>query len=127
MRGSYPRDLRIKKTTRTNNLYAHFLPDVEDDPRPNQGRTKSGKRITISESMKTSDPYEGAKRAVEWVQKKQVELRFQKEEQEGKFSQTLEHYWKIYMDNEIPVRETRRNFSRWSREENLKWNEKKYN
>ena len=125
-RGSYPRDLRIKKTTRTNNLYAHFLPDVEDDPRPNQGRTKSGKRITISESMKTSDPYEGAKRAVEWVQKKQVELRFQKEEQEGKFSQTLEHYWKIYMDNEIPVRETRRNFSRWSREENLKWNGKKY-
>ena len=63
LRGSYPRDLRIKKTSRSNNLYAHFLPDAEDDPRPEQGRSKSGKRITISESMGTSDPYEGAKRA----------------------------------------------------------------
>ena len=57
LRGSYPRDLRIKKTKKTNNLYAHFLPDVEDDPRPNAGRSISGKRITISESMKTDDPH----------------------------------------------------------------------
>ena len=122
IRGSYPRDLRIKKTAKTNNLYAHFLPDIEEDPRPKQGRTKSGKRITISESMRTSDPFEGAKRAVEWVQKKQVEIRFSKEEQEGKYKNSLEHYWKIYFENEVPIRTTRRNFNRWEREEKLKWN-----
>ena len=121
IRGSYPRDLRIKKTSRTNNLYAHFLPDIEDDPRPNQGRTKSGKRITISESMKTSDPVEGAKRAVEWVMRKQYELRNQMDEQEGKFINLLENYWIKYYEREISVRSTQRNFSRWNREEKLKW------
>ena len=121
IRGSYPRDLRIKKTSRTNNLYAHFLPDIEDDPRPNQGRTKSGKRITISESMKTSDPVEGAKRAVDWVMRKQSELRHQLDEQEGKFINLLENYWIKYYEREITVRSTQRNFARWDREEKLKW------
>ena len=126
LRGSYPRDLRIKKTSRSKNLYAHFLPDVEDDPRPNQGRSKSGKRITISESMGTSDPYEGAKRSVDWVLKKQVEIRYKKDELEGKYSHTLEDYWKIYYEKECVLRSTRRNFSRWDREEKLKWNANNY-
>ncbi len=126
LRGSYPRDLRIKKTKKTNNLYAHFLPDVEDDPRPNAGRSVSGKRITISESMKTDDPFESAKRAVKWVQQKQIDLRFELDTKEGKFENTLEKYWDIYFENEIPLRETKRNFARWKREELLKWNAKNY-
>ena len=48
MQGSYPSDLRIYKKKKSPNIYAAFLPEEEDDPRPNGGRTKGGKRRTSS-------------------------------------------------------------------------------
>ena len=50
-RNGVPADLRIFKRSGSPNLYASFLPAIEDDPRPNQGRTKGGKRKVIDGSM----------------------------------------------------------------------------
>ena len=128
IRGSYPQDLRIWKRGVSPNLYASYLPSVEDDPREHQGRTKQGKgkRKWVDASMGTDDPWEAAKRAIAWVQEKQRFLREQKDEQEGKFNIALDHYWDVYFEKESRVRENQRNFKRWRREELLKWEAEEY-
>ena len=35
---------------------AEYLPEIEEDIRPNKGKSKSGKRLTIRKSMETKDP-----------------------------------------------------------------------
>ena len=76
IRGSYPRDLRIfRKPDKSPNIYARFLPLPTEDPRPNQGRTKGGKRKTVDASMETTDPKQAAKDAVNWVRGKMQEFR----------------------------------------------------
>ena len=82
IRGSYPSDLRIfRKPDKSPNIYARFLPLPGDDPRPNQGRTKGGKRKTVDGSLGTQDADEAAKKAVKWVADKQREFREQLEQQ----------------------------------------------
>ena len=128
IRGSYPQDLRIKRIHNSKKIYAQWLPPKEDDPREHQGRCKNGKgkRIVIQESMNTTDYLEASKRAVKWVQSKQKELRLIHDEQLGKTTNTLEHYWNIYFQRTRKVRETKRNFNRWEREELLKWSAEEY-
>ena len=128
LRGDYSTNLRLKRPKKTKYIYAEWLPEESEDPRPHQGRTKGGKgkRITLNESMRTEDPLEGAKRAVAWNQTKQKEVRDKKDQQEGKFDNPLLHYWEQYWFQEEPLRETKRNFKRWRREEQRKWNAPEY-
>jgi hypothetical protein len=63
-------NLVIHRTQKgTEQIYARWLPDEEDDPRPRsrdpQGRLK--KRLPYEKSMKTTDPIEAGQRAVSWL------------------------------------------------------------
>jgi len=75
-RGGFPSNLRIARVQvrgkKSQNIYAQFLPSIEEDSRPKQGRGENpkGKRLVIQESMNTDDPNEAAKRAVKWVERK---------------------------------------------------------
>jgi hypothetical protein len=121
IRGSYPQDLRIKRQAKSKNLYSQWLPTPEDDPRPNQGRGSGGKRLTVSQSMGTDDPYEAGKRAIAWVQRKQRELREQKEEINAQREYALSRYWERWFARECSSRENQRNFTLWRRNTRLKW------
>lgn len=128
VRGSYPQNLRIKRLPHTRVLYAEWLPEQEDDPRPHQGRSKGGKgkRLTIRISTGSEDPFEAAKRAVVLVQQ-QLEKNKQKLQDkatEGEYS--LQKYWEQWFRSESTRRETQRNFKRWHREEQLKWEAEGY-
>jgi hypothetical protein len=100
IRGSYPQVLGIKRQAKSKNLYAQWLPTPEDDPRPNQGRARGGKRLTWSQSMGTDDPYEAGKLAIAWVQTKQRELREQKEEISAQSENALSRYWERWFARE---------------------------
>ena len=46
IRGDYPNNLRLR--LRDNGYWqAEYLPEIEDDIRPNQGRSKGGKRLSL--------------------------------------------------------------------------------
>ena len=126
LRGSYPSDLRIYRKKKSPNIYAAFLPEEKNDPRPNGGRTKGGKRRIIDASMGSDEPLEAAKRAISWVNEKQRTLERKKDEDAGKYENTLSDYWDLYFEKESRVRSSRRNFNRWQREEKLKWSADDY-
>ena len=64
IKGSYPNNLKIKRVAKSENLYASWLPDAKADARPNHGRSgKTNKRVPLTRSMRTSDPFEAGKRA----------------------------------------------------------------
>ena len=123
LRGDYPSNLRIKKHKNTPNLYAHWLPDLKDDPREIQ---KGKKRLDYSKSMNTDDPVDASKRAITWVKELQDELRDKKNLRDGLYKNTLKDYWEIYYKQEVSKREVKENFKRWNREEKLKWNSPSY-
>ena len=120
IRKDYSNNLRLR--LRENGYWqAEYLPEIEDDIRPNKGKSKSGKRLTIRKSMETKDPDMAARYAVEWnIEKRRSDLLLKN--QIGGFGKNLASYWEIYLEKEIPLQETKRNFSRWIREEKLKWN-----
>ena len=128
IRGSYPQDLRIKRIYNSKNIYAQWLPSIEEDTREHQGRNKGGKgkRLVIQESLNTDDALEAAKRAVKWVQSKQQAMREIKDQQEGKTTNSLLDYWDPYFRSESKVRETRRNFKKWRRETLRMWSADDY-
>ena len=126
IRGSYSRDLRIIKNNKSPNIYGRFLPLPGDDPRPNQGRTKSGKRKPLDGSLDTQDPYEAAKRAVKWVTEKQREFRAQLDQQSGRPQKSLVNYWDEYFQPECDKRRMERGYKKWRREEERKWSAKGY-
>ena len=113
-----PSDLRVKQPSKSPYFIAEFLPDKDLDPRPNQGRNKSGKRLCWqSPSLKTSDVYEAGKRAIEWwknLQKNEEKEYFQIQKQ---FS--LHRYWESWFNRESD--KPRRNWMRWRRDTALKW------
>jgi hypothetical protein len=127
IKGSYPNNLKIRKVAKTQNLAASWLPSVEDDYRPGKGRVgKTGKRDPLRGSMGTPDPYEAAKRAVEWVQELQRSTRILKEQHEAEQQHALETYWESWFARESAKRKTQRNFARWSRDTRLKWDGESY-
>jgi len=124
IKGAYPNNLKIKRVSRSDALYASWLPEVEDDTRPNQGRSgKTNKRVPIERSMRTSDAYKAGKRAVLWVQDLQRAQKEQREAQEQVKESCLEVYWDRWFANECLTREQqgKRNLTRWRRDELLKW------
>ena len=117
--GAYPSNLILKRTKNTNNLYAHFLPEEKLDVRPFAGRSSSGtgKRITISKSMRTDDPMEAANKAIKWAAEKIDEMRIL----QIKPDHTLRYYWNNWFATQCQERESKRNFDRWKRDTRAKW------
>ena len=63
---------------------------------------------------------------ISWVNEKQRTLERKKDEDAGKYENTLSDYWDLYFEKESRVRSSRRNFNRWQREEKLKWSADDY-
>ena len=125
IRKDFSNNLRLRK--RENGYWqAEYLPEKEDDIRPNEGRSKSGKRLTIRKSMETKDPDIAAKQAVEWnIEKRRSDL-LSKKEVVG-FGNNLEYYWNFYYQKECSEKErTHRTYKKWQRDELLKWTSDSY-
>lgn len=125
--GSYPNDLRIRKRSNSVYLYALWLPNIDEDPRPGEGRINSkrggakGKRTPKEVSTGTTDPVEAAKRAIQlhrnWVSNAATRLT---EKSLGKKT-SLIAYWDQYWSDETNSRASKRNPLRSLRDEKNKW------
>lgn len=127
IKGTYPQDLRIfRKPSKSTNIYAKWMPLEEEDTRSGNGRVKgTGKRTPEEGSLHTQDAEEAAIRAVAWWKRKTaVNTSSGQTHQQEDYS--LHRYWDGYFKAECRVRETKRNFKRWRREELLKWNAPEY-
>ena len=125
VRGDYSNNLRLR--LRNNGFWqAEYLPEIEDDVRPNQGRSKSGKRLTIRKSMETKDPDIAAKKQSNGILKRKDPTCKLKKKKVG-FGNNLEYYWQKYYESEsINKRKTSRTFKKWQRDELLKWTSESY-
>ena len=119
-----PSDLRIKRSPKSKNLIAQYLPAVEDDPRPGAGATRngSGKRKLFESSMGTPDPWEAASRAVEWVKQHQRESRAEKDQQQNQKDSSLHAYWEKWFHRTSESKKTARlNYRKWEGEQQNLW------
>ena len=119
----YSSDLRLVKK-KGRNIQAEFLPLPDEDPRPNQGRSKGGKRLNMQKGMGTMDPLIAAERAIEW-NKEQLQVNntlvHNKIEEEKK---SLQGYWDEWFPEECRNRQgdPSRKFSKWKRDTLRIWN-----
>ena len=83
-------------------VYARWLPEEEDDPRPHSfdkhGRLK--KRIPDSASMATHDPMEGGRLAVQWLKQLKKDLVAQMGQKDFDQQHSVEKYWKDWWKDE---------------------------
>ena len=122
VRGSYPSNLVIYKTVRSENLYWRFMPDEADDPRPNKGRNAAGKRLPMQGTTRTTDPYDAARRAKTLANDELKRLQEAASVRSAERHLTLEHYWDQVLAEEEGktgrrnlVRDIRDLKSNWSR------------
>ena len=119
-----PSDLRIKRSPKSKNLIAQYLPAVADDPRPGAGATRngSGKRKLFEASMGTPDPWEAASRAAEWVKEHQRESRAAKDQQQSQKNSSLHAYWEKWFSRTSESKKTARlNYRKWEGEQQNLW------
>lgn len=94
-------NLVIHRTQKgSNQVYARWLPELEDDPRPRKydDNGKPKKRIPYEKAMKTADPIEGAQRAVDWLKALKKDLYAQMEQKDYAQEHSLERYWKEWWE-----------------------------
>jgi len=60
-----PNNLKIKRVSRSDNLYAPWLPAAEEEPCPNEGKSgKTNKRISLERPTGVFDSFEAGKQAI---------------------------------------------------------------
>jgi len=113
-----PNNLKIKRVSRSDNLYAPWLPAAEEEPCPNEGKSgKTNKRISLERPTGVFDSFEAGKQAKsQWVQ----ELQRAQKSNKAQAGQHLGVYCDNRFSRECSTRETHRNFARWKRDEKLK-------
>jgi len=128
-RNGVPSDLRIKRSPKSPNLIAQYLPAPDEDPRPGAGATRngSGKRKVYEASMGTPDPWEAASRAVEWVKKHQKESRARKDVQQQSKDYSLNAYWERWFARTSQSKKNARmNHKKWENEQQNLWLAQEY-
>ena len=98
VKGSYPSNLVIYRVANSKNLGWRYLPEEVDDPRPNAGRNKSGKRLWEQGRTKTNDPYEAGKRAKTQANERVKQQIDEARNLEVEVTRTLTHYWDLVID-----------------------------
>ncbi len=123
VRGQISGDLRLRRRKDSPNIQGEFLPLPEEDPRPNQGRGNNGKRLTIRNSLRTSDPYTAAEKAVEWNKQVLNKNKILVEEGADDSEFSVEAYFQKWFAEESRKREKRaiQNFSRWKNDNQSFW------
>ena len=123
-RNGVPSDLRIKRSPKSPNLIAQYLPAVDDDPRPGAGATRSGsgKRKVYEASMGAPDPWEAASKAVEWVKRHQKETRTKKDVQQQSKDYSLHAYWDRWFARiSKSKKNAQMNYKKWENEQQNLW------
>ena len=128
IRGNYDQNLRVQRLGHTPVIYAVWLPDASEDPRPHQGRSKqgTGKRLPMKASTGHTDPIEAGKWTIQWwkeQQQRQVQLLNDQEERE---QHSLHKYWKTWFAKQSAEQQSKRNFDRWKRDTQSKWHGESY-
>ncbi len=123
VRGQISGDLRLRRRKDSPNIQGEFLPLPEEDPRPNQGRGNNGKRLTIRNSLRTSDPFTAAEKAVEWNKQVLNKNKILVEEGADDSEFSVEAYFQKWFAEESRTREkdTTQNFSRWRNDNQSFW------
>ena len=101
----YSDNLRLKRKKDSPNFTAQFLPPIDDDPRPNKGRSKSGKRLLFEKRLSTSIIIDAVDEAVKWNQEqleKNINLI-----QTGQIDSenSAEKYFNLWFEQENKLRE----------------------
>ena len=123
VRGQISGDLRLRRRKDSPNIQGEFLPLPEEDPRPDQGRGNNGKRLTIRNSLRTSDPYTAAEKAVEWNKQVLNKNKILVEEGADDSEFSVEAYFQKWFAEESRTREkdTTQNFQRWKNDNQSFW------
>ena len=123
VRGQISGDLRLRRRKDSPNIQGEFLPLPEEDPRPNQGRGNNGKRLTIRNSLRTSDPSTAAEKAVEWNKQVLNKNKILVEEGADDSEFSVEAYFQKWFAEESRTREkdTTQNFQRWKNDNQSFW------
>ena len=123
VRGQISGDLRLRRRKDSPNIQGEFLPLPEEDPRPNQGRGNNGKRLTIRNSLGTSDPSTAAEKAVEWNKQVLNKNKILVEEGADDSEFSVEAYFQKWFVEESRTREkdTTQNFQRWKNDNQSFW------
>ena len=123
VRGQISGDLRLRRRKDSPNIQGEFLPLPEEDPRPNQGRGNNGKRLTIRNSLRTSDPFTAAEKAVEWNKQVLNKNKILVEEGADDSEFSVEAYFQKWFAEESRTREkdTTQNFQRWKNDNQSFW------
>lgn len=127
IRGNYDQNLRVQRLGHTPVIYAVWLPDASEDPRPHQGRSKgTGKRLPMKASTGHTDPIEAGKWTIQWwkeQKQRQVQLLNDQEERE---QHSLHKYWNTWFTKQSALQKSKRNFDRWKRDTQSKWHGESY-
>ena len=117
--GSYPNNLYLlKKSSKSPNIYAKWLPSLDEEWRSNEGRGGNGKRVPLEVSLGTEDVHVAIKNAIAWSRQLKTASK------EVGFSQlhkrySLHHYWEVWFARESL--KPRRTPLKWRREQKLLW------
>ena len=127
-KGMFPANLQIYWDKKSRYIKARFQPEIDEDPRPFQGRCNGGKgrRLWfIGKSMQTTDAEVAFKRAIAWAKTELTQTPSAIPEQEQR-RYSLHHYWERYFPKECTLRETKRNFRDWKRNNLRMWSAEVY-
>ena len=87
---------RFAEKKKDKKLGCRWLPVIEEETRPNQGRNKSGKRQPHYGTTGEEDPVAAGKAAIQWVIALRKDLDRKQEEEAYNSRNSLHHYWDIY-------------------------------
>jgi len=124
----FPANLQIYWDKKSRYIKARFQPEIDEDPRPFQGCCNGGKgrRLWfIGKSMQTTDAEVAFKRAIAWAKTELTQTPSAITEQEQR-RHSLHHYWERYFHRECTLRETKRNFKDWKRNNLRMWSAEGY-
>ena len=127
-KGMFPANLQIYWDKKSPYIKAKFQPEIDEDPRPFQGCCNGGKgrRLWfIGKSMQTTDAEVAFKRAIAWAKTELTQTPSAITEQEQR-RHSLHHYWERYFPKECTLRETKRNFKDWKRNNLRMWSAEGY-
>ena len=122
-RTDFPANLCLVRKVYSENIYASYLPDLEEDTRIRK-KDKSGKkkkRRSIIKSTGETNPKFAAQYAINWVKEKQIELAQNVLTVEDNISYSLAHYWEIYFPKFQEEKKNRISADQLIRDERNKW------
>ena len=120
---SFPCNLNLVRKVYSENIYASYLPDLEEDPRTRK-KYESGirkKRRPIIKSTGTTNPKFAAEFAINWVKELQMQLAQNIQTVEENISYYLAHYWDIYFPKFQEEKKNKISADQFIRDEKNKW------